>query len=197
MIHEVGVELDTELRRKGCPLRVVDGPERREPNTFGRERIVIEHDPSGDSFGSKHLANVNPKTFLTRSIGVKLTIFAQSPNAGANEFEHRRRAEHALDLVLVAINRIASIRKNAWSPKSGRFVLPDDLSKTETAGGAVYELNFTFDRGVAERTWAGDARPTAAAAGFDRTTKVSLKGGPDDDNDPSTVPADAETSCGS
>ena len=87
------------------------------------------------------------------------------------------------------------------SGAGGKFVAPPDLEKTEKIGGAVYELAFTFDRAVLARTWAGDKLPEATVGPggvvIHRTTRVSLANGPDDDNDPTTVPASAETSCAS
>lgn len=189
MIHEIGVELSAQLAAKGLPIRVIDGPERRPTDTFANERIVIEHDSKGDTFESRHLADKNPRTYMTRKIGVKITIYAQSPSANALEFEHRRRAEHILDMVLVALVKIAQARHNGWTPKSGKFVYTGDLAASEVWGGVVYELEITFDRGVADRTWAGQAAPTVSTGGvggvpLQSKTEVSLA---------STVPDDGST----
>ena len=160
MIHEIGVQLDAALGTKGVPFKVVDGPEFRTTTTFARERVVIEHDPKGDSFAPRHnAAQVNPRIRLTRVIGVKVTIYAQHPYKGAAYFEHKRRAEHVLDLVLIALDVIAKARKNILTFTSGKFVYPDDMKASETMGGAVYELLFTIDRGVADCNWDGTAQP--------------------------------------
>lgn len=193
MIHEICTELQLALLAKGCRFPVLD----REPTTtttFGRERIVVEHDDGGDSFGPVLGQHKNPKQRMTRKVGAKATIYAQSPTAGALEFEHRRRAEHVLDLVLVCLDDVIRIRKNAWTPSGGKFVVPDDLAKSDAYAGAVYELKFSVDRAVNVQTWAGAARPEYALADgvFKGATKVSLKGGVDDDGDPSTP----ETACG-
>lgn len=161
MIHEVGVDLGTQLAGQGCPFIVIDGPEFRKTSTFARERIVIEHDPAGDAFIPPRIASPNPRVTYTRLTGVKITIYAQCPSKGAFYFEHIRRAELVLDMVLVALYKIAKIRANVVAFKSGKFVQPDDFKEGETPGGAVYELLFTFDRGVADRTWAGASLPTA------------------------------------
>lgn len=160
MIHEVGRELEVRLRVKGCPLSVIDGPEGRGTTTGARERIVIEHD-AGDRFKAPMSQHRNPKHVLTRSIACKITIYAQSGRAGAQPFEHRRRAEHVLDLVLNALEYVAKIRKNAWAPTGGAFIQPDDLVKSEIQVGAVYELTFEFDRAVQDRDWEYDAAPEA------------------------------------
>lgn len=186
MIHEIGVELGKELASKGCPFAVIDGPEERPTTTFARERVVIEHDPSGDSFGSRHTADKNPRTRLTRITGVKITIYARHPNGGAIYWEHKRRAEHVLDMVLIGIDVIAKTRKNLCAFKSGKFVKPEDLKDSETPGGAMYELLFTFDRGVADRNWDGTAQPTATVG--DGTMRNRTVVGDSD--------GDTETACG-
>lgn len=162
MLHEIGVQLQAALNAKSCSFRVVDGPEIRKTTTFARERIVLEHDMSaGDTFAPRHRADVNPRTRMVRNMGAKLTIYAQHPAPGSAYWEHKRRAEHVLDLTLIALDVIAKERQNIFAPKSGKFVFPDDLEKSETPGGAVYEFFFTFDRGVADRKWDGTALPTA------------------------------------
>src|SRR5579872_2411312 len=80
MIHDVGADLLEQLQANACPFPVIDGPEFRPTTTFARERIVIEQDMSGgDSFTSRRQADTNPRTWLTRNTGVKLTIYAQCP----------------------------------------------------------------------------------------------------------------------
>lgn len=165
MLHEIGVQLEAALVAKGLSFKVYDGPEIRKTATFARERVVIEHDmQAGDTFGSRHRADTNPRTRMTRAIGTKLTIYAQHPAPGSSYWEHKRRAEHVLDLVLIALDVIAKERANIFAPKSGKFVFPDDLKASETPGGAVYELFFTFDRGVADRKWDGTAQPTTVVS---------------------------------
>jgi hypothetical protein len=171
LIHEIGVELAARIGSKGCPFAVYDGPERRPTTTFGRERIVIEHDPSGDSFVSRHKADTNPRTLLTRTIGVKITIYAQAGTKGSIYWEHVRRAEHVLDMVLCGLSVVVKERANILTFRSGRIIDPPDLKPSETPGGAVYELFVTIDRGVADRNWDGSAGPTA-------TVTPQLVGGP-------------------
>lgn len=197
MIHEIGVELAARLVVSGTPFPVVDGPESTKTATWGRERIVIERS-GGDSFSAARSQHINPKHRRTRNIGGKITIYAQSPLSGATNFEHERRAEAVLDQVLVALDYVAAVRKNSWTPTGGEFVAPEDIKDSERRGGAVYELRFTFERAVMARTWANANRPefTFGAGTLSSTTKVSMAHGADDDNDPNTVPATAETACG-
>jgi hypothetical protein len=161
MIHEVGVNLASYFGATGCPFPVVDGPELRPTTTYARERVVIEHDPAGDAFETRHTADKNPRTIMTRKTGVKITIYAQHASKGATYWEHVRRAEHVLDQVLCGLQQISKRRQNLFALRSGKFVFPEDLKASETPGGAVYELLFTFDRGVAERNWDMSIGPTA------------------------------------
>lgn len=199
MIHEIGLELQTKLRAQGLHVPVVDGPEFGETTTNARERIVLEHDEDGkDAFARPRSQRPNPKHRFTRGIAAKLTIFARSERAGASTWEHRRRAEHMLDMVLCALDLIAADRHNAWAPTGGGFTRAADLEQSAKPAGAVYELTFSFDRAVAMRTWAGDARPeiTLGAGAVRSRTALSIAHGPDDDDDPNNVPATAVTACG-
>jgi hypothetical protein len=180
VIRELSLELQTALRAKGCPVVVLER-EATTTATFGRERIVIEHDEGGDTFGPVRGAHVNPKHRFTRKVGGKITIYAQSTRAGALEFEHRRRAEHILDLVLVALDDVAKLRRNAWTPTGGAFIRPADLETSERLGGAVYEMKFTIDRAVYVQTWTGDIQPEATLeeGGIASGTRVSINGSDD------------------
>lgn len=194
MIHALGVELQAQLRAKGCPVRVADGPEPAPRDvSWANERIVVENDPNGDRFGGVKSQHGNPKQVATCQVGVRITIYAKAPSAAAT-FEHRERAEHIRDLVIAALKRIAPVNCTLGG---GRHVPIDDLAKSEIEAGAKYELLVTFDRGIEERTWKGDARPemTLGAGQIRSTTKVSRQGA-DDDGDPTTIPAGAETACG-
>jgi hypothetical protein len=171
LIHEIGVELAAQIGSKKCPFSVYDGPERRPTTTFGRERIVIEHDPNGDSFPPRHRADTNPRTRLSRAVGVKVTIYAQAATQGSIYWEHKRRAEHVLDMVLCGLDIVVKKRANILTFKSGKFVDPPDLKPSETPGGAVYELYVSIDRGVADRNWDGSIGPQA-------TISPQLIGGP-------------------
>ncbi len=159
---------------------------------------MLEHDEGGDAFAAAASQTINPKIRYVRNIGCKLTIYAQSTRTGALEFEHRRIAEQALDAVLVAMDDVAAARKNGWAIKGGKFITPADLDKSQAQAGAVYELTFTFERGVSERTWANAIRPesTLTSGHMTSRTRVSMRGGADDDDDPNNVPASAETACG-
>lgn len=176
MIREIGVELQAYLRAKGFPFAVVDGPEPTKTVTWGRERIVIEHGDGTDSFGPPVSQSINPKVRRTRTPSYKLTIYAKSAKSGATVFEHKRRAEQVLDAVLVGMDYVARAptRRSRWNPVAGRFITPVDLEGSEIPGGAAYELAFTFDRAVMEKTWAGTAAAEFTIAAYTMTGAPTL-----------------------
>jgi hypothetical protein len=181
MIHEIGTELGAKLSAKGCPLPVIDGPESTKTTTGARERIVIEHDEdAGDSFASAVTQHKNPKMRMIRNIGVKITIYAQAVSAGSTHWEHRRRAEHVVDLVMVALYDTLKIRRNGFQIKKAGFIQPSDLQASEAIAGAVYQVTLSIERGVYDQTWAGDKRPEGTLAAVGSKTNVSLAHGPDD-----------------
>lgn len=196
MIHEIAVELQAELRRVGCPFQVVDR-ETLQGASWGRQRIVVEPDPAGDKFGPPRSQHGNPRHHYTRFVGVRITIFGQSTKGGALEFEHRRVVDDVLDLVLGALRKVAAGRRNRLAITGGREIQPAALEKSEVLGGVGYELAVTFERAVSERTYAGEIRPeaTLGPGGIRSTTRVA-RAHADDDDDPTTVPANAETACG-
>lgn len=199
MIRELAVELGKYLKTQGCPIPVIDGPELHATTTWGRERVVVEHDLDGtDSFGPVRSQHSNPKAVAVRNQAVKATIYVQSAGAAARVFEHRRRANNVLDQVLGGLRTISAERKNQIQLSSGRFFVPEDLEGAAVHAGAAYELKFTFERTVPFETFQGEIQPEAAPGtwGMKSTTKVSRAGGADDDGNDNTVPANAEAACG-
>jgi hypothetical protein len=171
MLHDIGVALQAKLRERECPIPVIDGPESTKTATWGRERIVLEHS-DGDRFGPSKGVHVNPPHRFIRSVAAKLTIYAQRTRSGALEFEHRDRAEAILDSVLVALGDVAGVTSpmpvyNVFTPTGGRFIAPTDLDGAEVRGGAVYELDVTFERAVKVQTFAGAIAEEATVGGED------------------------------
>ena len=189
MIHEIMTEISTKLASKGCPIRVFDGPENTKTTTGARERVIVEHDEQGgDSFSAPLTQHKNPKMRMIRNIGVRITIYAQAANVGALDWEHRRRAEHLLDLVMVALYDTLKVRRNGFQIRKAGFTQSDDLAASEIIAGATYELTLSIERGVYDTTWAGDKRPEGTPATIGSKTHVSIYHGPDD--------AMPETGCG-
>lgn len=195
-LHTIGVALQAYLRGQGCPLDVVDGPEKTQTATFGNERIVLEHADGGDSFGRPLGVHKNAKHRYVATDTYKATIYARVVAQGATEFEHRTRAKNIREQVIAGLEYVAVTSGTRQAPKSGGFITPKDLEGSEAKAGAVYELAFTYDLPIRAVTFAGAARPEGTIAHMTSTTKVSRSGAPDDDNNPNTPPATADTACG-
>ena len=195
MIHEVGRELEVLLAAQGCPFKVYD-KEATKPTSWARNRIVIERGDE-DKVGPPRFQSRVPKVHFVRQIPATITVFAQSAVTGAQLFEHRRLADNVVDMVLIALRKIAGTRKNGLAIASSKRVPIDDLEKSEVAGGFAHQIAFTIERAVSERTWAGDLQEQfeVPTGGIRSVTEVSYSGS-DDDGDINTPPASAEIACG-
>jgi hypothetical protein len=171
MIREIAAQLNAYLAALGVPYGVEYGPTGGE--TCWRDGLIsVERDERGDTFGPVQAVHRNPKLVTTRSVGVLIRIWTQTSKRGAAQWEHERRAERVLDFVLSGMAEIAATRGNTWTPQSGAFIVPEDLAASENAGGAVYELRGTFDRGVKRAGIMGangvlTQRPTTWASGVE------------------------------
>lgn len=195
-IHDVGVALGAYLTAQGCPVAVIDGPEPTKTVTWGRERIVLEHDTAASaSFDGPRGLHTNARHSYSAADPYKVTIYATSRAASA-PFEHRQRAMRIREQVLSGLRFLSSVNKNRFDPKAGRFITPEDLAGSERPAGAAYELTFTYELPVRVVTFAGAAVNEATLAGLASTTKVSRAGIPDDDGNPNTPSVSSETACG-
>lgn len=198
--------LQIGLNAIGCPAQVASGPEERKPTAWADYRVVVSLDlDTADSFDAPSLSE-NPKQRLTHTIPISLKLYTKFGQPGTTVLEHQHRAMLFLHAVLVELERIVKTAEDAtppglggfpWiPPTSGRHVTPDDLKSTEKAGGVVYELKWGLPVAVPKvRSWTVESYPTAALDGVDSMTKVH-RGLADDDDNPLTVPAGAETACG-
>lgn len=194
MIHEIMIETQARLRAQGCPIECVDGPPWGETSWSG-ERIVFTLDDGGDSFETVRGGHVNPKQVTVRMMAFTVRIYAQAKKAGAMFFEHTRRADAILDQVLVALSEACQVRKQPVQFRGGKWLPIKDLEKSTVFAGAVYELSAVVPRGVTKKDWDGDALEeiTITEGLIKNTVKARLQGTADDDDDPITVPATAET----
>jgi hypothetical protein len=151
MIHEIGLEIDALLKARGCPMPVIDGPE-SDPTTFANDRIVIET-AGGDAWIPVERVSHNPKRYAIRRIGVQIRIFAHVERKGAAFFEHRRKCDHVLDLVYVALRKVAQTRGNAFEIRTADYYLPPDLAASDSPAGCGYELRLFWDRAVGDIDW--------------------------------------------
>lgn len=182
MIHAIGVALQQKLEALGVPLPVVDGPESSETVTFGRERIVIARDGDDQPLAVRS-QRPNPKHRAVRGVPVKITVYAQHAEDGAMRWEHEDRADHIVDLVIVALGDVASQTApifNVWRWTRVGFVTPPLLEGTERPGGAIAELSCVFERAVFEKDWKRVIAPEmtmgANGTGIQTARKVSRDG---------------------
>lgn len=195
-LHEVATALQSYLSEHGCPLDVIDGPI-NPTTTWASERIVIEYDDDAKgSFANPRGLHTNAKHRYTATDPIKVTIYAQSKRTGGLTFEHRARAMLIRETVIAGLEYVAAVNKNKFLPKTGGFVTPPDLAKTETQPGAVYELKITYDLPIRAVTFVGAARPEGSVVDMRSTTRVGRNGIADDDDDPNTPQLGAETACG-
>lgn len=194
MIHEILVELRASLIANGCPIPLVDGPEKGAANVVPRERIVIgrdfgEPEPCVAAKGTGR----NPRHILDRHLQAKVTIYAQEPRAGATHFEHLRRCDAIVDEVVFGLVKVLTARKNSgFRIGAGRLVEVVDAKGSELPNFVVYELPFSVPRAVEGSTWAGVAGTEVSMGGVGgvtvaNRTQVSSSG----DDTPAL-----ETACG-
>jgi hypothetical protein len=159
MLYAISQELAEALDAKGVPFPVFFGPDPSTPITASRERIVIEQ-PFGEKRDQTQPAKAvhhNPSMRAVRIQAARIRIFARSSLAGARWHDHAERAEEVLDHVQASLDVIVRGRKNAIAWAGGGFVELVDANGSEVWSGAVYEQDFSVDRGVFVRTWAGEA----------------------------------------
>lgn len=197
-LHEIGLALQAYLTKNKCPLVVVDGPEPAQTVvTYGAERVVLEHDIDGtDSFANPRGIHSNAKHRFTATDAFKASIYVRSNDAGARPFEHRTRAKNAREVVMAGLELVLATNRNKFKPTTGRFFVPKDMAESEQPNGAAYELKFTCALPIRVVTFVGAARPEGTLTAVTSKTQVSRPDTPDDDDNPNTPPAAAETACG-
>jgi hypothetical protein len=185
VIKSIADDLRTELAAKGCPLRVIYGPEPRPVTSLVDSRIVLERDrEGGDVIGPPRSQHKNPAIKGVRGMGCVLRIFAKSSLSGANLWDHESLADQTLDKVWVALEKLVKLRRTLWTITGAKLLNSTELEMRglETWPGVVFELRFAVDRGVFDTTWVGDAKPEKAfgegadAIQIASTTSVTVNG---------------------
>lgn len=182
MIYEIARELAAALRKRGCPVPLVYGPEGMRPTSIGHSRIMVERPRvrSGDLWGEAKTHPANPRVTGMRSVPMLITVYASSTLAGAREQDHARLMDQILDVLQASLREVLGKRHAFWRVVSAGMPSPVeiDMSGIEQWTGAVYELRINVDRTMTETNWKGEARPTyeLEADSIESTTKAKLPG---------------------
>ncbi len=190
MLPNITAQLRDALVLRKVPYPVRYGPLPQQPSATSESQIVVERDrEAGDDVAATRTHKRNPKIVYARTIGAKVRIYARSSVAGADQGNHERLADQLVDHVLIALREIIVARGNHFEPGTSKLLTAGQLAEEElqTWPGVVYELAFTFDRGVRDAEWAGEAEEgtaaTEATAGGDTGFGVVV-GSPDVSDSP-------------
>ena len=159
-MYDIARAVGVELAQQGCPYRVVYGPERFTDIAALDTRIVFSRVGAQEEITHNISQRSNPKPHAIRSIGAIVRVIASSTTAGARREDHERIADSLVDILIVAIRKVCAQMRVECRFTTGRFLDADDadMPELESWPGVVYELTTFVDRGVCDRTWAGDAR---------------------------------------
>lgn len=163
MLYDVAKIVSTELIARGCPLKVIYGPERLQDVGLTDSRIVIERPrPGSDPVLPPRASKLNPPRRAEREIAGVVRVYGHSTLAGARVQDHEEIADQAVDLVIVCLQIAAARLETTMSVGAGGYLSASDvdLEELESWPGVVYELPMSIRRAVYDRTWAGEAKST-------------------------------------
>lgn len=173
MIHEVFVLMRTALKAKGVPFEIVYGPQ-QVPDKVGATRIEVFRDyQTGDTLDAPRGASRNPRQVRRRLMSAVVRIFSRATVKGAQRHDHERLADQLADMATVALTDIAREQRIPLQVQRGAMV-PDET--TDGWAGVVYELRFTVERGVFDRTFQGDAATESTLTATSGRTGVDIDG---------------------
>lgn len=186
MIYKLATKYVADhLRAKHFPFPVTYGPE-----AFVREcrgnQVVIMRDTQSDGFAPPPTAarngffdstNANRPTgrlLGVRTVGVVAYVFAKATVPGASRAEHEDLADQCVDAVQCALYNTGTATKQPVALLSGRFVPASELLGVhDKFSGVIYELRFTMQRGVTDRTFEGLGLTEVELDKVTTTTKVN------------------------
>lgn len=173
MIHEVFVLLRTSLKAKGVPCDIIYGPP-QVPLKVGDTRIEFFRDyATGDSLDAPRGVHRNPRMVRRRLVAVCVRIFARSTKKGAQRHDHEDLADQLADMALVALHDIAREQRIPLQVQRAGFAQDET---TDGWAGVVYELRFSVERGVFDRTFQGDAATESTLTATSGRTDVDIDG---------------------
>jgi len=179
MIYGVTRDIAARMKAQKYPHQVVYGVERLSRELQIDNGILVMRDRTqSDRFDSPKGQRRNPNYVAARSLAASAFIYAKSTVAGADVTDHEFEGESAIDMLISALNY--TLPKNPWEIRGGRYLQDRELEAIavpEVFSGVVYWFQFSVDRGVFDKTFAGAARPEGAPTSVSNQTQASLPGG--------------------
>jgi hypothetical protein len=200
LIYKLATKYIAEhLADKHYPFEVTYGPE-----AFVREgrgnRVVIMRDTQSDSFGPPPSSARNGFPDPTRSnamtgrllgvrnIGVVAYVFGKATMPGATRAEHEDIVDCCVDAIQCALYNTGAQTRMPVAILGGRFVPKAELEGVhDKFAGVIYEMRFTMQRGVTDRTYEGDGLSVVT---LDKVT-TSLEVNGEETDTPIIAPASA------
>ncbi len=178
MIYAIMRDVETALRAKGCPIPFGYGPERNAPGSLTHARIVFERSAAPEAYEIVRSQRSNPRQRAVLPMAATVRVYAQSTLAGAGVHDHERLADKACDALVCAAYDVISARKAMWiTPIRRRTTAAElELIGLQTWPGVAYEMTFTFQRGVADVDWSGEALETADLSDMSGTDAITQVG---------------------
>lgn len=165
MLYALARIAETELQLRGCPVRVMYGPERMQDTALTDTRIVFQRSRRArDRISSPSSSKLNPSRRAERELDALVQVIARSSLDGAQLHDHEELADQIVDMLIVVLQIAAARSKTTVALNGGSFLSTQALALEgmESWPGVVYELTFSVQRGVFDRSWAGDAKGTVA-----------------------------------
>jgi hypothetical protein len=175
-------------------------PERTERSQHHPVILMSRDTDTSEKVGTAQGTQKNGRKMRTRRLPVKLKIYAKSSLEGARIEDHEELADYLVDAVVTALE-IWSTSERGGGIEYGEmsFMTPDELlasgdltmsagGKPEGWPGVVYLMRFTIGRGVIERDYLKQVRPTATINGVGSTVEVRQVNEDGEPLDPEIVP---------
>ena len=194
---ELGKWLDAHLCSRKFPFRVKYAPERTDRAKYDPVILIMRDTETSEKVETAHGVQKNGRKSRTRRVPVKLKIYAKSSLDGARLEEHEELADYLVDALVTGLV-IWSTEERGGALEFGEmaFMTPDEVvtseGKPEGWPGVVYLMRFTIGRGVVERDYLGQVKPTAAINGVGSVVEVRQVNEDGSAADPATQPPPEE-----
>src|SRR5690349_20527064 len=169
--------LDENLRSRKFPFRVRYAPERTDRTQHHPVILLMRDTMTSEKVGEAKGTQKNGRKMRTRRIPVVIKIYAKSSLDGATLENHEELADYLVDGIVTALE-IWSTSERGGGIEYGEmaFMTPDELvtadGKPEGWPGVVYIMRFTIGRGVIERDYLKQVRPTGTLTGVGSSVEV-------------------------